>query len=119
MMRSVFAIALIMAISYIFGQLAWWIFMIPAFVIPLIFGMPARRSFLMAFLAIFLLYGFLILTTDLQNDGLLSSRIGDLFQGIPAAGIIALSVLLPALLAGFCGWSSASLFIRRSTPLES
>ena len=88
-----------------FGQLChvglpWWGVAPIAAVAGWLFPMPAGRNLLAGFVAGFLLWAAAALMLDVPNEGILSSRIGTLFVGLPRWGILLLTGLLGGLLAG-------------------
>jgi len=82
----------------------WWL---PALA-AIIFGYLLKDSsgwnvFLMGFLGLFLLWGGWSMYSNGVNDGLLASRIGELFQGLSGLALIAITALLGGVLGGLGG----------------
>jgi len=107
MNKMLLGLLLIALISWLLSPFAWWMFAVPAFIVPLILKVRDRKAFLMSFLAVGCLNLICIGATTVQNEGILSEKIGAVFQGLPGTLIVVLSILIPALLAGMCGWAAA------------
>lgn len=82
----------------------WWLpgYALVAAALPAgaLFRLGAGRSFAAGFLAGCLLWGGYAWYLDSRNGGLLSARMGELFGGMPGAGLLAVTALLGGLLAG-------------------
>ena len=83
-----------------FWGLPWWALALIGIVAGWWFRSSARAGFLGGFLAGFLLWGGLSFFYNWSNDGILSARIGALFQGIGSGTLILITGLIGGLLAG-------------------
>lgn len=89
-----------------------WIIAPIAFAVSLLIPQRPLLAFLSGFIALFLLWGGLALTANLQNEGILATRIAWL---LPLSGspnlIILVTALVGALVAG--GGSLTASFLRK------
>ncbi|HRW75609.1 MAG: hypothetical protein R2787_00915 [Saprospiraceae bacterium] len=110
MSRAISIIAAILTLGFLAGAwLPWWTIAIIAAIAS--FLVPARSlsAFLCGFLAGALLWGGLAWRTDWANDHLLSSQIGNLFNGISSMALILITAFIGGLVAGFGALSGSSL----------
>jgi hypothetical protein len=110
-MRFLLNILLTAVLAYIAGMfLEWWSIALVAFLVALLLPLRTGRSFLAGFLGIFLLWGVLSLWIDVQNDGVLSSRMAGVF---PLGGngilLVLVTALVGALVGGFAAMAGSSL----------
>ncbi len=80
--------------------LPWYALVGAALLAGALFRLGAGGSFAAGFLAGCLLWGGYAWYLDSRNGGLLSARMGELFGGLPGAGLLAATALLGGLLAG-------------------
>lgn len=81
--------------------LPWWTILPAAVLAGIFFPLPAGRGFLLAWLLGLILWGGLAMWHDLRNDGLLSSKVAQIFQLSPGLYMAIITGLLGGLLAGF------------------
>lgn len=84
--------------------LPWWSFALVALLLAFFIKTKAGASIGLAFLAGLLLWGGHALWLDLPNAGSLSSRMGDLFQGVGRFGILGITSIIGGLLGLFGAW---------------
>jgi len=95
------------AVIFVLGNLCrfglpWWT--IAPFAAVVIFLLPQQsgfRAFLSGFTAGALVWGLTAWLTDNANGGVLSSKVGELFQGAGRGGILGVTTLIGALLGAF------------------
>ncbi len=109
-MKKIYATLLIIVLGFVLGYLIHWIFSWVV-VVAVIWGfrLNAIDSFLSGFMALFLLWGLYALTLDIQNESILSTRIGQLLAGLSSTVLILTTALLGAIGGGLVGWSSSAL----------
>lgn len=91
--------------------LPWWTVMAVPLVVCCLQGSPPGRSFLISFLAVFLLWCGASVFIHLRTGGLLTGRVSILLQiGSPVL-LILLTAFIGGLAAGTAGWTGA--LIRR------
>lgn len=79
----------------------WWFFAVIAFMVSFAFGQNGVSSFLSGFIAIFLLWLALTLSSSLTNDFLLVEKMSNLI-GAPHASLLILgTALIGAVVGGF------------------
>lgn len=103
-MRILISIIAIIVLGYIL-QLAtpWWGIALAAMIVTYVLNKNYWISFLVGFLAVFILWGGFALIKDLSNESLLSAQVGDLLQGLPSVALIALTGLIGGLVGGLSG----------------
>jgi uncharacterized membrane-anchored protein YitT (DUF2179 family) len=105
---AVLAILTIGLASYLAQQLGpWWAFAISTFVIGFFLKMGNVRSFALGFLGIFFAWIIQAWIIDIQNDTILSSRIGGLLGGLPAAAVLIAGAVLGGIVGGLAAWSGS------------
>lgn len=99
---------LLSAVALFQWLLPWWVLVpvaaLVAWLLPL---RSALAHFAVGFLAIALLWGLSAAWLNAQNEGILAERIGALFQGLSAAGLIWVTAILGGLLGALgslCGY---------------
>lgn len=88
---------------FLAGFTPWWSITLVAGVIGAIAGLSGIRAFFMGFLGAALLWGMLAFMLNSQNDGILASRVGQLFGGSSPITLI----LITTILGGFIGGMGA------------
>lgn len=79
----------------------WWLPAIAAILLGyLLKDNSGWQVFLLGFLGLFLLWGGWSMYSNGVNDGILASRVGELFQGLSGLALIALTALIGGLLGG-------------------
>ena len=101
----------------------WWLFILPAIGLSWVFNLKRPiLYFLWAFVGIFLLWTLQALVIDVQNDRILSQRMGTLLGGIGGYGIMIVTGLYGGLIAGLAAMLSAQIrnnyFIKTKNTLE-
>lgn len=110
-MRFLLATLLTAAFSFIAGLfLPWWSLAIIAFLVAIFIQQKTGYAFLSAFTAIFFLWGGLALLIHVQNQGVLTKKMAELF---PLQGqsfyLILITAMIGAVVAGFAAMSGSSL----------
>jgi len=110
-MKIIVAIILTALLSLILGlYLPWWTIAIAAFLVALIIPQFPWKGFLSGFLGVFLLWTLLAWWKDMENQGILSSKIAVLFHlGSAHIVMIFVSALIGALIGGFAALSGSYL----------
>ena len=113
-MRFVFLVSGIFLVGWIAHLiLPWYAILLIAFPFGILISVREWQSFLAGFLAGFMLWGINAGYMNLQNDGLLAGRMGELMGGMGPAWMVALTALLGGLLAGMgslCGNLGRAVF---------
>ena len=78
----------------------WWIIVLVAGVVGFFFRAKPWLSFAMGFLAVALLWGTYATWLDWENGGLLSDKMGDLFNRMTGWGLILVTALMGGMLGG-------------------
>ncbi|CAL1518111.1 hypothetical protein [Chitinophaga sp. MM2321] len=108
-MKSFAHFLIILVLAYIAGLvLPWWSVTLVAFIVTLAFPLSPGKSFISAFLSIFVLWMVLAFFQDVRNDHLLANRMSEMFlqvKNAPLMGVI--SSVVGALVAGFAASSAA------------
>lgn len=110
MSRAISTIAAIITLSFLTGSLLpWWAIAVIAAIVC--FLVPARSISAVAygFLAGALLWGGLAVERDWANEHLLSTQIGELFNGISSVALILLTAFLGGLVTGLGALTGSSL----------
>lgn len=96
---SIISIILLGGIAQLF--LPWWSLVVITFLVAFAFRLNAWGGFFAGFLGIFLLWAIYAFFLNQANEGLLASRMGDLFS-LPggALGVLIISALVGGLLGG-------------------
>jgi hypothetical protein len=81
--------------------LPWWLLPLIALLGGLFFPLPPGQAFVTAFLAGFLLWWGVAFWQNFENQGLLATRVGLLFEGLDAFYLLLVTGTLGGLLAGF------------------
>ena len=86
----------------------WWSGIAGAFVIAAIAQLKPGQSFVAGFIGIGLAWAIQILILDINNEGILSEKVGQLFGGISGTVLVLITCLLGALLGGLAGMSGSA-----------
>lgn len=97
----------VLAVIFVSGNLCrfglpWWT--IAPFAAIAVFLLPQQsgfRAFLAGFIAGALVWGLAAWLADNANGGVLSAKVGGLFQGIGSGGVLGVTTLIGALLGAF------------------
>lgn len=99
-----FLIALILTALLSFASclfFPWWIIAVAAFIVSLIISQTSFKSFLSAFLALFVLWFVQAFIIDSHNDHLLATKVASILPlGGSSLAVIILSSLVGGLVAG-------------------
>jgi hypothetical protein len=106
---AIVSIAFLTALSA--NILPWWICGVIAFAVTMIMRLPAGASFLAGLLGVAFAWGISAGLADAQNDSVLSTRIGELFFGLPSLAVVCLTAILGGLVGGLAGWTGSALAI--------
>ncbi|MGB0839901.1 MAG: hypothetical protein ACPGXL_07160 [Chitinophagales bacterium] len=87
----------------------WWIIAIVAGMVALFSDMKGVAAFVSGFLAIILLWGVYAISVNINNSGILSARIAELFQLSSGGMVILLTLLIGGLIGGLGAWSGSNL----------
>jgi hypothetical protein len=92
----------------------WWIIAVAAFIVAIIIHQKAIRSFVSAFLALFVLWAGQSLYMDAQNEHLLSKKVASILPlaGSPMA-VIFVAAFIGGLVAGMAALTAS--FLRSSS----
>ncbi len=103
-MKILKGILLVGILTLLLGMiLPWWSIGIAGLLGGLFFGESAFKSFLIAFLGSGLSWMILAIYIDQKNAGLMSSKIAQLFNGIPSESLIIATALIGGLTSGLSG----------------
>lgn len=102
---------IILIISIHFTQLffPWWTIIGPSLIIGFIVRWSQWKAFFWTFIAVAVWYAIYTVWIDLSNDGILSSRLSQLFNDIGKINLIVISALSAALICGLAAGFGASL----------
>lgn len=87
----------------------WWIVVPVCLMVSFLFKVKIKHAFLMGFCAIFFLWFAQSFFIDMQNDSILSSKIGELFQGLSSLLLTGITGLLGGILGGLGSQIGAEL----------
>ena len=107
-MKLIVSIILTALLSFVAGlYLPWWSIAIASFLVALIIPQFPWKAFVSGFLGVFILWAVLAWWIDMKNQGILSSKISQLFHlGSSHFAMILVSAFIGALIGGFaalCG----------------
>ncbi len=85
----------------------WWIIAPVALLSTFLFYCKPFIGFLAAFLGTGLLWGVFAGYLDAQNEGLLSSQLGQIFKGLSSMGLIIVTGVLGGLVSGFAAMTGS------------
>jgi len=110
-MKIIVSIILTALLAFIGGlYLPWWTIAVAAFLVALVIPQFPWKAFISGFLGIFLLWGLIAFWKDMENQGILSSKIAQLFHvGSSSITMIFITAILGALIGGFAALSGAYL----------
>lgn len=101
MKNIVFILILIITAFFLQTIGPWWIAAVPALILGYYYDtFSPLKSFALGFLGIFLLWSLLSGITDINNQGILSGRIGAFFGGMNSISLIAITGLIGGILGG-------------------
>jgi len=104
-MKLLVAIILTALLAVVGGlYFPWWIIAVAAFISVLLIPMRSGKAFLAGFLGIFILWAVLALWIDVKNNGVLATKVAQIF---PLGGSAFLMILVTALIGGLVGGLAA------------
>ncbi|MEQ8704066.1 MAG: hypothetical protein RIC19_09115 [Phaeodactylibacter sp.] len=108
-MQKIISAALAILVGGAVGQslLAWWSLPVLAALIALIFRMRPRPALIGGFLGGLLLWGGYAAILNVQNDGILSARIGALFGGVSGILLVFITGFFGAVFAALGAWTGS------------
>lgn len=89
--------------------LPWWGVIVPSLAMGYFSPKRPLVTFAMGFAGVFLLYFCVTYRMDVHNDGILTNRIGLLFNNIGSMSVLIISSAIGGLLSGFSAAFTASL----------
>jgi hypothetical protein len=113
-MKLAVAIILTTLLSFVGGlYFPWWSIAVAAFVSVLLIPLRSSRAFLAGFLGVFILWALLALWIDIKNQGILSTKVAQIFPlGGSSFLIILVTAIIGALVGGLAALSAS--YLRRS-----
>lgn len=103
---AIIAIGILSYISQSFGP--WWTGVLVAFLMTAVVQIKPGTAFLAGFIGLGLAWGVAAGIADVENSGILSARIGEMFGGLPGWSLVPITAIIGALLGGLAGLSGAS-----------
>lgn len=108
-MRSVITVIITAGLSWLLSlAFGWWMVALVPLLISLIAGYKPGMGFVNGLVSIGLLWLYLVLKTDMDNEQILSDKMAELF-GLSHTIFLVVNVAVGALVGGMGGWSGASL----------
>lgn len=104
---------------FLFPIAPWWICGVVAFGVTFLMRVKPGMAFLAGFTGVLLSWGVTSGWIDAKNSGILSTRIGDLFMGIPSFVVIIIGALIGGLTGGMGGMAGGALAALVFKPKES
>jgi hypothetical protein len=80
--------------------LPWWSMPLAAAVLAILFGLNPQKGFISGFLGAALLWGCYAAFTNLSNEGILASQMGQLFGGISGLLMVLVTTFFGGLFGG-------------------
>lgn len=109
-MKFITSLLLIIAVSWILQLfLPWWIIAVVAVMVGLLVSQSSFAAFLAGFLGIGLLWFGYAAGINIQNDGILASRVAELFQVGSHWLLVLITALVGGLVAGFAALTGNSI----------
>jgi len=107
-MKNLLYILFMIIFGGLFSLLApWWIIAFIAFFVAMLAKLSPLRGFMAGFVAMSVLWAALAYYLDLQNAGLLSGKVAQLFTLNQPVTLIAITALIGGLVGGFGGMTAA------------
>jgi hypothetical protein len=89
--------------------LPWWCCGVVAFLVCMIFRLRPGQAFLAGLVGVGLAWGSVAGWIDVHNNGVLSTRIGQLFGGISSMLVVILTGMIGGIVGGFGGMTGGAL----------
>lgn len=103
-MRVLISILLIAAATFLLQHFGpWWLGALIAFIAAIAMRLKPLAGLGAGFFGLFLAWGIAAGWIDFQNHSILSARIGALFGGLPAVGVVMLTGLIGGLAGALSG----------------
>lgn len=103
-MKIIISIVAIIVLGYIMQLVTpWWGIALAVMIVTYLLNKNYWTSFLVGFLAVFLLWGGFAFIKDVSNGSILSSQVGDLLQGLPSIALVLLTGVIGGLVGGLSG----------------
>jgi hypothetical protein len=104
-MKLLVAIILTALLAFVGGlYFPWWIIAMAAFISALLIPIRLGTAFLAGFLGVFILWALLAWWIDVKNNGVLATKVAQIF---PLGGSSFLLILVTALVGGLVGGLAA------------
>ncbi len=112
-MKLIVAIILTALLAFVGGlYLPWWSVAIAAFLAALLIPLRSGKAFLSGFLGVFILWALLAWRIDMNNEGILSKKVAEIFHlGGSSFLLILVTAFIGALVGGIAAMSGS--FLRR------
>ena len=106
---KVVGLAIVIGIISFFAQSLgpWWSGVVVAFLASALAQLKPLEGFIAGLLGLGLMWGISAGIIDNDNESILSSRIGEMFGGIPAIGIVLITFAIGAVLGGLASLSGS------------
>ena len=119
MIRTLLAIILTSLLAFVAGLfLDWWSIALAAFIVSLLLYQRPILAFFSGFFGIFILWGIIALWKNIENDGILATKIANLLPlGGSDALLILVTAVIGALVGGLAGITGS--YLRTPAPVSS
>ena len=109
-MRFIAAFLLTALLCFLAGlYLEWWGITIAAFIVAIAIHQRAWKSYVSAFLAVFVVWALIAWWRDSANEGILSRQVAELFSLGSSTLLIIVSAFVGAFVSGFAAMSGSYL----------
>lgn len=110
-MKFIVATVLMMLLAFVSGlYFPWWVFSIPVLIVAALVHQRPWKAFFSGFLALLLLWGGMALFIDINNNGILSTRVAGVFaEGLSSVVISVATAVIGALIGGFAALTGSYL----------
>jgi len=90
-------------------HLPWWWCGVFAFVVALALKLKPGAAFMMGLWGVALAWGMIAEWIDMQNESILSAKVGELFGGISSFLVITITAVIGGLIGGLGGMTGGAL----------
>jgi len=113
-MKFIVATLLMMLLAFVSGlYFPWWVFAIPVLIVAALVHQKPWKAFLAGFIALALLWGGMALFIDINNNGILSTRVAGIFmEGLSPMVLTIATALIGGLIGGFAALTGS--YLRKS-----
>ena len=110
-MKTVAYIVLLAVLTFCTGYFLsqWWIVAFIGFIVALVFKESMSKSGIITLLVVSLVWFVMAYSIDINNESILSGRIGNLFGGLNSLAVTLISALVGGIVAFFGALTGASL----------